>query len=145
MVHALERARQHLLPNASLLLIQPHQWKRPFIAVASARKRQPVGALVNPAVQPLLNSAVAAIQTMIDEDRFRLIGTSHHQFRVRLTSPAELHRYLHLGQRPPRFPAGGRQRFEALWRRRPEGARIEVTEFLTVFALRAAAGRGVGL
>jgi len=145
MVHALERARQHLLHDGALLLIQPHQWKRPFIAVMTPRKRQPVGALVNPAVQPLINSAVAAIQTMIDKDLFRLIGTSHHQFRVRLASSAELHRYLHLGQRPPRFPAGGRQRFEALWRRSPAGARIEVTEFLTVFALRAAAGRGVGL
>jgi hypothetical protein len=62
---------------------------------------------------------------------------SHHQFRVRLASPAELRRYLHIGQRPPRFPAGGRERFEALWRRRPEGARIEVTESLTVVALRA--------
>jgi hypothetical protein len=142
MVHALERARKHLVDNGALLLIQPHQWKRPFITVTSARKRQPVAALVNPAFQPFIDSAVAAIQTVIDKDRFRLMGTSHHQFRVRLASPAELHRYLHLGQRPPRFPAGGRQRFEALWRRRPAGARIEVTEFLTVFALRAVRGNG---
>lgn len=137
MVHALERARQHLLPNGVLILIQPHQWKRPSIAITGSRKRQPVAALVNPVFQPLINSAMAAIQAIIDQERFGLIGTSHHRFRVRLASSAELRRYLHLGQRPPRFPAGGRQRLEALWRRRPEGARIEVTEFLTVVALRA--------
>jgi hypothetical protein len=140
MVHALERARQHLLPNGVLVLIQPHQLKRPFIAITASGKRQPVAALVNRAFQPRINSATAAIQAIIDEDCFRLIGTSHHQYRVRLASPAELRRYLHLGQQPPRFPAGGRQRLEALWRRRPESARIEVTEYLTVVALRAAYG-----
>jgi hypothetical protein len=138
MVHALERARQHLLPNGVLILMQPHQWKRPFISITRPRKHQPVAALVNREFQPRINSAMAAIQTVIDNDRFGVIGTSHHHFRVRLASLAELRRYLHLGQRPPRFPAGGRQRLEALWRRRPEGARIEVTEFLTVVALRAA-------
>ena len=138
MVHALERARHHLRPNGVLVLIQPHQWKRPFIAITGSRKRQPVAALINPIFQPLINSAMASIQTVIDEGRFGLIGTSHHQFRVYVASVAALRRYLHLGQRPPRFPAGGRQRLEALWRRRPEGARIEVTEFLTIIALRAA-------
>ena len=33
--------------------------------------------------------------------------------------------------------AGGRQRLQAMWRTRPEGAQIEVTEFLTVIAMRA--------
>jgi hypothetical protein len=126
-----------MLPNGVLILIQPHQWKRPFIAITGAGKRQPVAALVNLEFQPRINSAMAAIQTVIGKNRFGVIGTSHHQFRVRLASPAELRRYLHIGQRPPRFPAGGRERFEALWRRRPEGARIEVTESLTVVALRA--------
>lgn len=121
-----------------LVLIQPHQGKRPFIAITASRKRQPVAALVNPVFQPLINAAMAAIQTVIDQGRFARIGTSHHQFRVRLAGPAELRRYLHLGQRPPQFPAGGRQRLQDLWRRRPADARIEVTEFLTVIGLRAA-------
>jgi hypothetical protein len=139
MVHALEQARQHLLSDGVLVLIQPHQLKRPFIAIAASRmKRQPVAALENPIFQPLINAAVEAIQTVVDERQFVRIGTSHHQFRVRLASPAELDRYLHLGQRPPRFPLGGRQRLRDLWASRPAGARIEVTEFLTVIGLRAA-------
>jgi hypothetical protein len=138
MVHALERARQHLANDGVLVLIQLHQLKRPFIAITAPRqKRRPVAALVNPVFQPLINSAVAAIQTVIDERHFERIGTSHHRFRVWLGSPAELDRYLHQGQRPPRFPAGGRRRLLDLWRRRPAGARIEVTEFLTVIGLRS--------
>ena len=137
MVHALERARQHLLPKRELVLIQPHQWKRPFIAISSGRRRQPVGALVNLEFQPRIDAAMAAIWGVLDERRFEHMGTSHHQFRVLLASPAQLHRYLHLGIRPPRFPAGGRQRLKDLWRSRPDGARIEVTEFLTVIGLRA--------
>jgi hypothetical protein len=137
MVHALERARRQLVSDGVLVLIQPHQQKRPFIAItAPGSKRQPVAALVNPIFQPLINAAVAAIQTVLEEGRFVRIGTSHHKFRVRLASPAELHRYLHLSQRPPRFPAGGRRRLQDLWPSRPDGARIEVTEFLTVIGLR---------
>jgi hypothetical protein len=135
MVHALERARQYLRPNSKLVLIQPHQWKRPFIAVSSGRRRQPVGALINSEFQPRINAAMAAIRAMVDERRFAHMGTSHHQFKVHLGSPTELRRYLHLGQRPPRFPAGGRRRLQDLWRTRPDGARIEVTEFLTVIGL----------
>jgi hypothetical protein len=127
-----------LVSDGVLVLIQPRQSKRPFIAITAPRtKRQPVAALVNPIFQPLIDAAVAAIQTVLDAGRFALIGTSHHQFRVRLASPADLHRYLHLSQRPPRFPAGGRHQLQDLWRTRPAGARIEVTEFVTVIGLRA--------
>lgn len=138
MVHALERARQHLKPDATLVLIQPHQSKRPFIAIRSAGSRQPVAALVNPAFQPLIDFAVAAIQKVVRRGDFVEIGRSHHSFRVLLENPGELRRYLHLGQRPPRFPSGGRKRFQDAWQRRPAGAQIEVTEFLTVIALRPA-------
>ncbi len=138
MVHALERARHHLVPDGVIVCIQPRRIKRPFIAVTAPGLRQPVGALVNPVFEPLISAAEAAIQTVVEERRFALIGTTNHQFRVRLASCAELRRYLHLGVRPPRFPAGGRQRLEAQWRSRPEGARIEVTEFLAVIALRSA-------
>ncbi len=136
MVHALERARQHLVPDGVLVCIQPRRIKRPFITVTSPGLRQPVGALVNPVSEPLISAAEAAIQKVVEERRFVLIGKSNRQFRVRLESPGELRRYIHLGQRPPRFPAGGRQRLQALWRTRPEGARIEVTEYLAVIALR---------
>jgi hypothetical protein len=137
MVHALERARQHLVPDGMLVCIQPHVLKRPFIAITAPGMREPVAALVNPVFQPFITSAMAAIQTVLEKRQLAMIGKSDHQFRVRLASPAELHRYIHIGQRPPLFPAGGRKRLQALWRTRPEGARIEVTEFMTVIALRA--------
>jgi len=137
MVHALERARQHLVPGGVLVCIQPRRMKRPFIAVTAPGQRQPVGALVNSVVEALISAAEAAIQTVVERRQFAPIGKSHQQFRVRLANPGELHRYLHLGQRPPRFPAGGRQRLQALWSNRPEGARIEVTEYLSVIALRS--------
>ena len=131
-----------MLPDGVFILIQPHHWKRPVVAITGSRKRQPVATLVNPVFQPLINSAMAAIETVIHGDRFELIGTSHHRFRVYPASLAALRRYLHVGIRPPRFPAGGRQRLEASWRRRPEGARIEVSEFLTIVALRASSVDG---
>jgi hypothetical protein len=136
MVHALERARRHLVPGGELILVQPHQWKRPFIAVKAPRKSEPVAALVNPVFQPIINTAVGSIQDVIERSLFERIGTSHHQYRVRLASLAELRRYLHLGQRPPRFPSGARQRLDDLWRRRSSDRHIEVTEHMTVIALR---------
>jgi hypothetical protein len=136
MVHALERARRRLVPGGELVLVQPHQWKRPFIAVKAARKREPVAALVNPVFQPIINTTVSSIQDVIERSLFERIGTSHHQYRVRLASLAELHRYLHLGQRPPRFPPGASQRLHDMWRRRSKGTQIEVTEHMTVIALR---------
>jgi hypothetical protein len=140
MVHALERARQALLPNSPLVLIQPHQTKRSLVAVTSGRRRQPVAALVNSTFQPRLDAAVSAIRTVIDGGRFSRVGTSHHQFRVHLANPADLRRYLHLAPTPSRFPAGGRQRLNDLWRSRTEGARIEVTESFTVIGLRRMEG-----
>jgi hypothetical protein len=87
--------------------------------------------------EPIISAADAAVQTVVDQRRFALMGRSNHHFRVRLASPLELRRYLDLYVRPARFPAGGRQRLQALWRNRPEGARIEVTEFFALIALRA--------
>jgi hypothetical protein len=138
MVHALERARQVLLPNGTVVLIQPHQTKRPFVAITSGRRRHPVAALVNPDFQPRINAAVAAIRKVIDRGLFSHLGTSHHQFRVHLASPAELRQYVHLAPNPSRFPPGGRLRFNDLWRSRTEGVRIEVTEYITVIGLRVA-------
>lgn len=137
MVHALRRARQHLRPDGVVVLIQPHQQKRPDIAIVSARKRQPVAALINPVYQPLIEGANAAIQTVVAEQLLAPIATSHHAFKVRLSNPTELRRYLGQGQRPPRFPPQGRQRLQALWKARLAGARIEVTEYLTVVSLHA--------
>jgi hypothetical protein len=136
MVHALERARQHLVPSGVVICLQPRRVKRPFIAVRAPGHRQPVGALINPVSEPLFAAAEAAINSLVDEGLFVLIGKRNDQFRVRIANPGELDRYLHAGQRPPRFPAGGRQRLQALWKSRMQGAQIEVTEFLTIIALR---------
>lgn len=136
MVHALRRARQHLSSRGALVLIQPDHYKRPRIAVVSKKKREPVTALISPIGQPLINAAYAAIDTVIEERLFERTSLGHHHFTVRLANPTELHRYLHQGIRPPRFPRGARQRLEALWRSRPSRAQIEVMEFLTVISLR---------
>ena len=140
MVHALERVRQVLLPSSPLVLIQPHQTKRPLVAITAGRRREPVARLVHPAFPPLIDAAMSAIRTVIDEGCFSQLGTSHHQFRVPIANPADLRRYVHLYQRPPRLTAGGRQRLIDLWRSRTEGARIEVTEFFTVIGLRRLEG-----
>ena len=136
MVHALQRARRHLRPDGVLVLIQPHQHKRPVIALTTSRATEPVSALINPAFQPLIDNAMAAIQRVVELRLFEPDRTSNHRFRLRLESPSELQRYLHLGQRPPRFPHGGRKRLRELWRARRPGAQIEVTEFFRVTVLR---------
>ena len=138
MVHALERARQALLPYSPLVLIQPHQTKRPLVAVTSGGRRQPVAALLNPTFEPRLDAAMSAIKMVIDRGRFSQVGTSNHQFRVQLVSPADLRRYVHLAPTPSRFPAEGRRRLNDLWRSRTDGTRLEVTEFFTVIGLRVA-------
>ena len=126
-----------MVPGGMLVLIQPHQHKRPFIAIKAGRKRHPVAALINPVFQPLINGAIASIRAVLDERLFESVAKSDHSFKVRLANAAELERYLHLGQRPPRFPRGGRKRFQALWKARAAGAQIEATEFMTIISLRA--------
>ena len=139
MVHALERARHHLVQGGALVLVQPHQLKRPSIAIVSPRARQPIAMLVNPLFQPLIDSANDSIRLVTEEGQFTHTGTSHHRLRVRLANPSQLHRYLHQhgGQRPPRFPPGARRLMRQLWDRRGSGAQLEVTEFMTVIGLRA--------
>lgn len=136
MVHALERVRGSLTTDGAVVLIQPHQSKRPSIAITSGRKREPVTTLISPMFQPLINAAMDAITTVTADGRFSLVAENHPLFRVRLSSLTALHRYLHLGQRPPRFPAGGRRRLHELWRQRSPGAQIEVSEHMTVVIMR---------
>jgi hypothetical protein len=119
------------------MLIQPRRIKRPFIALTFSGRRTPVTGLISPVREPLLTAAEAAIDHFVAEGLFGPIGKRHHYFRVRLTNPAQLDRYLHTAQVPPRFPAGARQRLVSLWKSRSPGTLIEVTEFMTVIALRA--------
>ena len=137
MVHALERARQHLVPRGALVFVQPRRLKRPFIAVTARGQRWPVAGLISPVFEPLISAAETAIDGLVAQRLFVLIGKKNHQFRVRLANPTQLDRYLHTGQRPPRFPAGGRSRLQAVWKSRRPGAQIEVTEYMAVIAMRA--------
>jgi len=137
MVHALERARRHLAPGGFLVCIQPHRTRRPFIAVRSPGRRQPICELINPVFQPLIDSANGAIASIVESGLVSLIRAEHHQFRVRIASPSQLRLYLTDGIRPPRFPAGGRKRLLEVWGARPSGAWIEVTEHMTVVGMQA--------
>ena len=140
MVHALERAASRLAPGGVIVCIQPHRVKRPFISVIAPRRRTPIGFLVNPVFQPLINSAEAAIAKVLDRKLVTLIGREDHRFRVQLANPNQLRRYLQSGIRPPRFHSGDRKRFLQVWSSMPKGATIEVSEFLTVIALRKRLG-----
>jgi hypothetical protein len=141
MVHALERARSRLAPCGVIICIQPHRVKRPFISVIAQRRRIPIGFLINPEFQPLINSAEAAIAKVLDRDLVALIGNESRWFRVQLANPNQLHRYLQTGQLPPRFAPGDRRRFLHVWSEMPIGATIEVRESLTVIALRKKGGK----
>jgi hypothetical protein len=99
--------------------------------------RQPVGFLINPIGESILAAAEAAIDAVVEQGLFVPIGKENHHFRVRVANVAQLNRFLHTGPRPPRFPAGVRSRLLARWRSRKQGAKIEVTEFMTIVALRA--------
>jgi hypothetical protein len=140
MVHALERATSRLAPGGVIICIQPHRVKRPFISVIAQRRRIPIGFLINPVFQPLINSAEAAIAKVLDRNLVTLIGKENQWFHVQLANPNQLHRYLHTGQRPPRFAPGDRRRFLHVWSAMPIGATIEVREFLTVIAVRKKGG-----
>ena len=120
-----------------LICIQPRRIKRPFIALTSPGRRTPVVGLINPASESLLSAAEAAIDTIVSRQLAVLVGKTQHQFRVRLANPHQLDAYTHTGQRPPRFPGGGRQRLRSLWKSRKPGTQIEVTEFMSIIALRA--------
>ena len=139
MVHALRRARQHLAPRGVLVSFLPRPLKRPHIVVTAGRLRQPVGVLINPVGESVLASAERAIGAVVEEGLFIPMGRRNDGFRVQLASIGQLDRYLRTGPRPPRFPSGARARLKALWRFRKQAARIEVTEYLTVIALRARA------
>jgi hypothetical protein len=136
MVHALERARKHLVPGGAVVLIQPRRLKRPSITITFRGGRRPVAVLINPASEPLIAAAEAAIQKVVDGGLFVPLGKRNHSYSARLANPAQLDRYLYAGQRPPRFPPGGRRRLRSLWAAREPGAQIEVTEYMAVIALR---------
>jgi hypothetical protein len=140
MVHALRRVGQQLEAGGTLVLLQPHHKRRPTVGIKAGARRTPIATLINPAFQPLVESAMASIRRVIAAGDFEQVGKANHRFRVELFSISELDRYMHLSQRPPRFPPNGRKRLLDHWTRRSSGALIEVSEYFTVIALRPLVG-----
>jgi hypothetical protein len=139
MVHALRRAGTHLRPGGTLLSIRPHPTWRPAVAIVAGRRRLPVTQLVNPAFDRALEAADSALERVVAEGRFRLMGVRSARYRAYLDRPSQMRKYLELISPPrPRFPRGARARLTTMWAGAPAGARIEVTESLVLNVLRRA-------
>jgi hypothetical protein len=137
MVHALQRAGSRLRPGGMLLSIRPHRTWRPLVAIRTPQRRTPITHLLNPAFDRYLAAAESALDRVVSEGSFTLAGTAPARYRIRLDNLSQLRTYLELINPPrPRFPPGSRAHLAALWQSAPRGARIEVTESLTLTALR---------
>jgi hypothetical protein len=96
-----------------------------------------VATLLNTAFERNLAAAEGALERVVDEGAFTLVGVRSARFRSYLDRPSQMRTYLELINPPrPRFPRGARARLDEMWDSAPRGARIEVTESLIVNALR---------
>jgi hypothetical protein len=137
MVHALQRAGRRLRPGGMLISIRPHRTWRPAIAITAPGSRLPVARLVNPAFDRNLRSADSALERVVRDGWFGLVGARSARYRIYLRRLSQMRTYLELIQPPrPRFPPGSRARLSRMWETAPPGASIEVTEYLVVTVLR---------
>lgn len=137
MVHALQRAGRRLRPGGALISIRPHRTWRPSIAIVARGRRLPVTELVFATFESNLDSAEAALDRVVDEGWFTLMGVRAARWRTYLDGPSQMRTYLELIAPPrPRFPRGARAHLSKLWASMPRGARIEITEPLVMTALR---------
>jgi hypothetical protein len=137
MVHALQRAGRRLKPGGVLISLRPHRTWRPAIAILSPGDRLPVTRLVNPDFDRNLRSAESALDRVVRDRWFTLVGERSSRYRIYLRRPSQMRTYLELINPPrPRFPPGSRARLDRLWKTAPDGARIEVTEYLVLTVLR---------
>src|SRR2546421_4653545 len=137
MVHALRRAGSRLRPGGTLISIRPHLSWRPSVAILTRKRRLPVARLLNSDFERNLEAAESALQRVVDEGLFSLVGVRPARYRTYLNRPSQIRSYLELINPPrPRFPRGGRVRLNDLWQSAPPGARIEITESLIVNGLR---------
>ena len=137
MVHALRRAGGRLRRGGMLISIRPHRTWRPAVAILTKRRRIPVAQLLNPAFEANLRSADSALQRVVRDGRFSLVGEKTARYRSYLQRPSQMRTYLELINPPrPRFPPGGRARLFALWDAAPPGSRIEITEAFVLTVLR---------
>jgi hypothetical protein len=137
MVHALQRAGSYLRRGGTLISIRPHRTWRPSIAIVAGQSRLPVATLLNTAFERNLDAAESALDRVVAEGSFRAAGVRSARYRIYLGGPWQMRTYLELINPPrPRFPRGARARLDEMWDSAPRGARIEVTESLTMNALR---------
>jgi hypothetical protein len=96
-----------------------------------------VATLINPAFERNLEAADSALERVVREGTFDLVGVRSARFRNYLDRPSQMRTYLELINPPrPRFPRGGRARLFELWDSVQKPARIEVTESLVMNVLR---------
>jgi len=137
MVHALRRAGQRLQPGGSLISIRPHETSLPLVSIITPSRRVPVARLTTPGFDDRQSAADAALERVVAEGRFALMGMRNHRYRSLLDNPSQLRTYLELISPPrPRFPPGRRAHLLELWRSRPRGSKIEIAEWIVVTALR---------
>jgi len=137
MVHALQRTGERLRPGGVLISLRPHRTWRPAIAITAPVYRLPIARLVNPGFDRNLRSAESALDRVVHNGWFTLAGARPSRYRIYLQRPSQMRTYLELINPPrPRFPPGGRARLHRLWNSAPPAARIEVTEYLVITALR---------
>jgi hypothetical protein len=136
MVHALRRAGSYLRRGGTLISIRPHRTWRPSIAIVAGRSRLPVATLLNTAFERNLDAAESALDRVVAEGSFSAAGVRYARYRIYVARPSQMRTYLESINPPrPRFPRGARARLDEMWDSAPRGARIEVTESLTVNAL----------
>lgn len=137
MVHALQRAGQRLRRGGVLISLRPHRELRPTVAIVARGRRRWSTSLTNAAFERRLEAAEAALDRVVDDGRFTLLGLTSRQWRTSLDAPSQIRTYLELINPPrPRFPPGTRAALDRAWRGAPLNARIEIAESLIVTALR---------
>lgn len=136
MVHALQAVGQVLRPQGVLVSITPERFEA-RIAVVSGSMRIPAGRLINPSFNRYLLAAEGALDRVVRSGSFSLEGVRRHRYHVRLARLSQLPECIDLlGTPRPRLAPGTWPRLRSLWRSRPVGARIWITDGLMVTALR---------
>lgn len=137
MVHALQRAGDRLFPGGVLISIRPHRTWRPSIAIVAHGRRLPVTELLITPFATNLASAEAALDCVVREGAFTLLGIRGARWRTYLERPSQMRTYMELITPPrPRFPPGARPRMHEMWEAMQPGGGIEITEPLAMNVLR---------
>lgn len=136
MVHALQAVREVLRPEGVLISITPQQFDA-RIDVVSRSGRMAAGRFLNPPFNRYLVAAEGALDRVVRNGLFEFEGLRRRRYSVRLDRLAQLPEYIDLlGTPRPRLSPGTWPRLRSLWRSRPPGARIQITDVFVIRALR---------